>query len=150
MPFKGTVYYLYGNKGDMDRCEFEIEFLLNRGYDVWTMDYRGFGDSTGTMSEKALKDDAFSVFAKIVPRDSEKPLIIWGRSFGSGVAASVAAEAFATDVHKPELLIIETPYWSLVDVTQQRCLTCFIGSWHMSSHSFSRNSFASWLYASEY
>lgn len=119
MPIEGTVFYLHGNRGDMDRCECEIDFLLDRGYDVWTMDYRGFGDSIGTMSEKALKEDASRVYASIIPRDFEKPLIIWGRSFGSGVAASVAAEAKADD--KPDLLILETPYWSLVDLAQQKC-----------------------------
>ncbi|MEO8269669.1 MAG: alpha/beta fold hydrolase, partial [Aureliella sp.] len=101
----------------MDRCECEIDFLLDRGYDVWTMDYRGFGDSIGTMSEKALKEDASRVYANIIPRDLEKPLIVWGRSFGSGVAASVAAKAD----DKPDLLILETPYWSLVDLAQQKC-----------------------------
>ncbi len=116
-PIKGTVFYLHGNKGDMDRCECEIDFLLDRGYDVWTMDYRGFGDSIGTMSEKALKEDASRVFADINPRDLGKPLIVWGRSFGSGVAAAVAAAAD----HKPDLLILETPYWSLVDLAQQKC-----------------------------
>ena len=119
MPIKGTVFYLHGNRGDMDRCECEIDFLLDRGYDVWTMDYRGFGDSIGTMSEKALKEDASRVYAEINRPDLGKPLIVWGRSFGSGVAASVAAAAKADD--KPDLLILETPYWSLVDLAQQKC-----------------------------
>ncbi len=119
MPFKGTVFYLHGNRGDMDRCECEVDFLLDRGYDVWTMDYRGFGESIGTMSETALKEDALRVFAQIILRDPEEQLIIWGRSFGSGIAASVAAAV--ADDHKPELLILETPYWSLVDLGQQKC-----------------------------
>ncbi len=38
---KGTVYFLHGNRGDMDRCECEIDYFLDLGYDVWTMDYRG-------------------------------------------------------------------------------------------------------------
>ena len=54
LPSKGTVFYLHGNRGDMDRCEWEIDFLIDCGYDVWTMDYRGYGDSQGTMSESAL------------------------------------------------------------------------------------------------
>lgn len=122
MPFKGTVFYLHGNRGDMDRCEWEIDFLLDRGYHVWTMDYRGFGDSIGTMSETALKNDALRVYSQIKPRNPGKPLIIWGRSFGSGIAASVASAAAADPlVHKPEMLVLETPYWSLVDLVQQKC-----------------------------
>jgi pimeloyl-ACP methyl ester carboxylesterase len=136
LPIKGTVFYLHGNRGDMDRCECEIDFLLDRGYNVWTMDYRGFGHSTGTKSEKALKEDASRVYANIIPRDLEKPLIIWGRSFGSGVAASVAAEAKADD--KPDLLILETPYWSLVDLAQQKCpiLPSFLFRYELPVHEF--------------
>lgn len=136
MPIKGTVYYLHGNRGDMDKCECEIDFLLDRGYDVWTMDYRGFGYSSGTRSEKALQEDASHVYAKISCRDPEKPLIVWGRSFGSGVAASVAAKA--ADDQKPDLLILETPYWSLVDLAQQKCpiLPSILFRYHLPVHEF--------------
>ena len=117
LPSKGTVFYLHGNRGDMDRCEWEIDFLIDRGYDVWTMDYRGYGDSQGTMSESALKADAKAVFNKMAEEDSTKPIIIWGRSFGSGVAAAVASAAEG----KPKMLVLETPYWSLVQLVRQKC-----------------------------
>ena len=115
-PSKGTVFYLHGNRGDMDQCEWEIDFLLDLGYDVWTMDYRGFGRSRGTISESALKGDALMVLGEIIPRDPEDSIIIWGRSFGSGVAASVAAAAG----EKVKMLVLETPYWSLVDLVRQK------------------------------
>ncbi len=70
----------------------ESPFLLNRGYDVWTMDYRAFGDSTRNLSEKAFKEDALAGFARIVPRDPEWPLITWGRSFGIGVSVAAPIE----------------------------------------------------------
>ena len=116
VPSKGSVFYLHGNKGNMNKCEWEIEFLIERGYNVWTMDYRGYGDSVGTMSELALKEDAMAVFNKITEMDSAELIIIWGRSFGSGVAASVAAGAN----RKPKMLVLETPYWSLVDAVRQK------------------------------
>ena len=115
-PRNEVVFYLHGNKGNMDLCAFQIEFLLGLGYDVWTMDYRGYGDSTGIISESALKEDANKVFDKIVNEDSAEPIVIWGRSFGSGVAASVAAAA----KKKPKMLVLETPYWSLIDVVRQK------------------------------
>lgn len=116
MPSKGSVFYLHGNKGNMDLCEWEIEFLIEHGYDVWTMDYRGYGQSSGTMSENALKEDANGVYDKIVKEVSAESLLIWGRSFGSGVTAFVAAET----VKKPKMLVLETPYWSLVDAARQK------------------------------
>ena len=116
MPSKGTIFYLHGVKGNMDKCEWEIEFMIKLGYDVWTMDYRGYGASVGPISEFALKEDAKAVFDKLQENDSPNAVVIWGRSFGSGVAASVAAAARK----KPTMLVLETPYWSLVDAVRQR------------------------------
>lgn len=115
-PSKGSVFYLHGNKGNMNKCEWEIEFLIEHGYNVWTMDYRGYGESVGRISELALKEDAKAVFNKMTEKDSAEPVVLWGRSFGSGIAASVAAEA----TQKPRLLVLETQYWSLVDAVRQK------------------------------
>lgn len=117
-PRNEVVFYLHGNKGNMDLCESQIEFLLELGYDVWTMDYRGYGDSTGKLSEVALKNDVLAVYDVITKALPEERIVIWGRSFGSGVAASVAA----TTAKKPKMLVLETPYWSLVDVLWQKYL----------------------------
>lgn len=114
-PRNEVVFYLHGNKGNMYKCEFQIEFMLELGYDIWTMDYREYGDSDGTISEEALKKDALAVYKEILAEVDAESIIIWGRSFGSGVAASVAA----TDDHKPKMLVLETPYWSLVDAAWQ-------------------------------
>lgn len=104
-PKNRTIFCLHGNKGNMDLCEWEIEPFLLSGYDVWTMDYRGFGDSTGTLSEHALKEDARKVYDKILESGvNEKDIFVWGRSFGSGVAAAVAAANT-----EPGLLVLEHP-----------------------------------------
>lgn len=117
-PYKGTVLYLHGNKGNMDLCEWEIEIFLRRGFDVWTMDYREFGESTGTLSENALREDARKVYDKVKSSGiEENEIVVWGRSFGSGVAASLI-EADA----KPGLLVLETPYWSLPDAARYQNL----------------------------
>ena len=47
-PPKGVVFYLHGNRGNIHLCLWEIKPFVDAGYDVWTMDYRGFGKSTGT------------------------------------------------------------------------------------------------------
>ena len=65
MPSKGSVFYLHGNKGNMNKCEWEIEFMIELGYDVWTMDYRRYGASVGPICKLALKEDAKAVFDKL-------------------------------------------------------------------------------------
>lgn len=133
-PPKGTVFYLHGNKGNMDKCEWETAFFLELGYDVWTMDYRGFGGSSGTSSESALEQDAAAVYSQIIKqlKGQEESLVIWGRSFGSGVAASVAAS------NKPRMLVLETPYWSLVDAVRQKhpYIPSILFRYKLPSHEF--------------
>jgi hypothetical protein len=117
-PVKGTVLYFHGNKGNMQKCELQIEIFLQKGYDVWTMDYREFGDSTGELSERALVGDAKRVYDEIVLSGvNENDIVIWGRSFGSGAAASIVA----ADT-KPKMLVLETPYWSLPDTARSNYL----------------------------
>jgi alpha-beta hydrolase superfamily lysophospholipase len=106
---KGTVFYLHGNRGNIHLCRWVIEPFLNAGYDVWTMDYRGFGKSTGRLSEAALLADAQMAYKRIREEHDEEDIIVWGRSFGSGIAAYVAS------INSPKTLVLETPYWSLPD-----------------------------------
>ncbi len=131
-PTKGAVFYFHGNKGNMDKCECEIPFFLELGYDVWTMDYRGYGDSKGTVSEPALKADALGVFKLVAAQVDPEPIVIWGRSFGSGIAASVAAEM------KPKMLVLETPYWSLIDAARSKypVIPSFLFRYELPNHKF--------------
>ena len=47
-------------------------------------------------------------------RYSEDAIILYGRSLGTGIASFVAHK------NKPKSLILETPYYSIEDVAQQR------------------------------
>jgi pimeloyl-ACP methyl ester carboxylesterase len=60
--FKGAVVYYHGNRENINHyAAFAANFTKN-GYDVWMMDYAGFGKSTGKLSERKLYDDAMQVF----------------------------------------------------------------------------------------
>ena len=106
---KGTVFFLHGNRGNIYQCRWVIEPFLKAGYDVWIMDYRGFGKSTGRRSEAALLADAQMVYKRMRREVNEEDIIVWGRSFGSGIAAFIASG------NSPKALVLETPYWSLSD-----------------------------------
>jgi len=118
-PAKGTLFYLHGNKGSMEQCRWEIEPFLKAGYHVWTMDYRKFGESRGPVNEIRLLGDANMVYEEILK--TEQIDIIWGRSFGSGIATYLAS------LNSPKRLVLETPYWSLPDAagyTRPFLLSC--------------------------
>lgn len=108
---KGVVLYLKGNSKSMKGWgKFAVDFTRNN-YDVIMVDYRGFGKSTGKRSQKAIKHDLQYVYNKMRERISEKYIILYGRSLGSGFAAKLAS------MNNPRMLILDAPYYSLQKVT---------------------------------
>lgn len=108
---KGVVLYLKGNSKSIKGWgKFAVDFTRN-DYDVIMVDYRGFGKSTGKRSQKAIKRDLQFVYDKIKERVSEKYIILYGRSLGSGFATKLAS------LNNPKMLILDAPYYSLTNVT---------------------------------
>ena len=56
------------------------------GNHIIALDYRGYGDSTGTPSLQGLVQDVLHVFKIIRKVCPDNPITIWGHSMGTGVA----------------------------------------------------------------
>lgn len=107
----GVVLYLKGNSKSIKGWgKFAVDFTRNN-YDVIMVDYRGFGKSTGKRSQKAIKHDLQFIYNRIREKVSEKYIIIYGRSMGSGFATKLAS------MNSPKMLILDAPYYSLTKVT---------------------------------
>jgi alpha-beta hydrolase superfamily lysophospholipase len=105
---RGLVFFLHGNAGNLETWTTGLDFYRRVGYDLFMLDYRGYGKSTGSVrSEAELKADVRVAWDAIAPRYRGKPIVIYGRSIGTGLAASLAR-----DVH-PALLVLVSPYASL-------------------------------------
>jgi hypothetical protein len=111
---KGVILYFHGNAGDLSRWGKVTEYFVEKNYDVLVMDYRTYGKSTGKLSEAALFNDAQFCYEYLKERYEESEITIYGRSLGTGIAAHVASK------NQPKQLILETPYYSLVDIAQKR------------------------------
>lgn len=110
---KGVVFYLKGNsKSIRGWGKFAVDFTRH-GYDVIMVDYRGFGKSTGRRTQKAVKRDMQVIYNKIKENVSEKYIILYGRSLGSGFAAKLAS------MNNPRMLILDAPYYSLSKVAKK-------------------------------
>ncbi|MBL4905208.1 MAG: alpha/beta hydrolase, partial [Flavobacteriaceae bacterium] len=73
---RGVVYYLKGNtKSIKGWGKFAIDFTIH-GYDVIMIDYRGFGKSTGKMSQESMKTDALLIYDKLKEVVNEKHIIV--------------------------------------------------------------------------
>nr|WP_299382085.1 alpha/beta fold hydrolase [Allomuricauda sp.] len=110
---KGVVFYLKGNSKSIKGWgKFAVDFTRH-GYDVIMVDYRGFGKSTGRRTQKAVKRDMQVIYNKIKEKVSEKYIILYGRSMGSGFAAKLAS------MNNPRMLILDAPYYSLSKVAKK-------------------------------
>ena len=108
---KGVVLYLKGNSKSMRGWgKFAVDFMRH-DYDVFMIDYRGFGKSTGRRTQKALKNDLQLIYNKMKEKVDEKYIILYGRSLGSGFATKLAS------TNQPRMLILDAPYYSLSKVT---------------------------------
>ena len=111
---KGIILYFHGNAGNLSRWGKITEYFVEKNYDVLVMDYRTYGKSTGALSEHALYNDAQMCYDYLKDRYNEHEITIYGRSLGTGIATYIAS------ANNPKQLILETPYYSIVDVAKQR------------------------------
>lgn len=104
---KGVVLYLHGNTRNIERyASFAKDFTKNN-YEVWMMDYPGFGKSTGERTEQGIYDDSEIFYKMATARFVADSIIIYGKSIGTGVASRLASRVDC------KRLILETPYYSL-------------------------------------
>lgn len=103
----GLVYYLKGNSKSIKGWgKFAVDFTIHN-YDVIMIDYRGFGKSTGKLSQESMKRDALYVYDKIKEKVKENRIIVYGRSLGTGLATKVAS------MNNPKALVLACPYFSM-------------------------------------
>jgi uncharacterized protein len=106
-PKKGIVLYFHGNMRNIERYASFTEPFTQSGYEVWMVDYPGFGKSTGQRSEQGLYRDALFVYGKAMQVEHPSNIIIYGRSIGTGIASYLASQ------RKCRQLVLETPYYSI-------------------------------------
>lgn len=111
---KGVLLYFHGNAGDLSQWGTLADFFVNLDYDVLMMDYRTYGKSTGKLDEGSFYRDAQACYDYLKNHYAASDIIIYGRSLGTGVAAYVASK------NQAKLLILETPFYSMVDLAKSR------------------------------
>jgi len=87
------LLFLHGNAGNLyDRLD-NVEKLVESGFNVLILDYRGYGKSEGQPSEEGLYEDAEAGYRYLLDRRGEVParLVVFGRSLGAAVAIELAS-----------------------------------------------------------
>lgn len=107
---KGVILYFHGNSGALDRWGGVAKDFRNLNYNVFIIDYPGFGKSTGKISEQILFRNARICYDYLLESYKPNEIIIYGRSIGSGVATQLASNV------KAKALILESPFYRLDDL----------------------------------
>ena len=109
---KGIILFFHGNKGNLNRWGTIVPYLLDYGYEVFVVDYRNYGKSTGSFDEAKMYADAITVYDFLKERFSEERIVVYGRSLGATFATEVGAH------RNPKHLILEAPFYNLKKATQ--------------------------------
>lgn len=111
---RGVLLFFHGNAGNISHRLESIATFHRLHLDVLIIDYRGYGQSTGTPSQQGLYMDAEAAWDFLVSEKDVDPdwIILFGRSLGGAVAAHLASR------HEPGGLILESVFTSGVDMAR--------------------------------
>ncbi len=111
---KATLLYFHGNGGNVSNYIKYVEPLLESGFQVFMVDFRGYGKSTGTPTHLNILSDGKVFFDFALKQKSLKSqkIIICGVSIGSQIATYIAKE----NESKISGLILDSGISSITDI----------------------------------
>lgn len=110
---KATIFAFQGSGSKVVNWHKVIKPLIDDGYQVFMMDYRGFGESKGEASHLLVAQDASRAFTYLINRDDvkNKPVLLLGQSYGGQLAIYTAHQ----HAGKVDALITEGTFTSFSD-----------------------------------
>jgi|GEM_PF-823920 len=106
---KAVILFFHGNGGGLDSWGYFGQKLSEEAKsDVWILDYPGYGKSSRAFADsgKEMVELGEELLELVRMKYKETPIILYGRSLGSGIASALSADASVDG------LILETPYYS--------------------------------------
>lgn len=130
---KANILFFHGAGGNISKYMFIIEPLIKANYQVFAVDFRGYGKSTGKPTHLNIASDAQFIFDKIVKLEEFKnlPILVYGASMGSQIATKLTKE----NQEKISALILDGTISSFTDMAtlsapeeQKAMITQFVTS----------------------
>jgi abhydrolase domain-containing protein 12 len=109
----GNVIFLYlhgngGTRGAHHRVQL-YKVLSKLSFHVVTIDYRGYGDSSGVPTEDGVVADAYFTYKWLRKRSGNSKIFIWGHSLGTGITTKLAKKLCDEGDH-PSGIVLEAPF----------------------------------------
>jgi fermentation-respiration switch protein FrsA (DUF1100 family) len=112
---RGTVLFFHGNAGNISHRLDYLQMFHRLRYSTLIVDYRGYGKSTGSPSEKGTYLDAEAAwdYARHARQAQPQDIVIAGESLGGAVATWLAAKV------GPRAVILHSAFTSVNDLGSQ-------------------------------
>ena len=104
---EGIVLFFHGNKGNLQRWGTIVPYLLEYNYEVFVIDYRNYGKSTGSFDEANMYQDALLAYDHLKKQYAEDQIVVYGRSMGATFATHVGV------YNQPKHVVLEAPFYNL-------------------------------------
>lgn len=139
---KGTVLVFHGNAGNITTHVNTVLWLVQEGFNLFAIDYRGFGNSSGEPDVAGVHHDGLAAFKQLLtlPGVSSTRIAVLGQSLGGSVATYVAATAPKRE--KVKLLLLDSSFFSYQQITREKLAKFFI-TWPLQYP-------LSWLFNNDY
>ena len=109
-----TLIFFHGNAGSLENRIHKLNHFRDMNINFLIIAWRGFSGNNGNPSEQGLYEDGKSAIDWLIKKGvSEKNLILYGESLGTGVATHLAQNKNFAGV------ILETPFTSMVDAAKK-------------------------------
>ena len=113
---RGTVYFLHGNAQNISTHLANVQWLPERGYNVFLLDYRGYGLSEGEPALPAVLEDVqLGLDWLRNVKAAEGPLTVFGQSLGGAMATTVLGRE--SNQGAAECVVLEAAFASYRGIT---------------------------------
>jgi fermentation-respiration switch protein FrsA (DUF1100 family) len=116
----GTILFLHGNAENVSTHIMSVRWLPARGFNVFLLDYRGYGSSEGKPTFAGVQDDTESALKMLISRpgvDANR-IVVFGQSLGGAIAVyRVAHTAYRENIRA---LVVESAFSSYRRITREK------------------------------
>jgi hypothetical protein len=116
----GTILFLHGNAENVSTHIMSVRWLPERGFNVFLLDYRGYGASAGKPTLAGVQDDVESALKMLIARPGVDAgrIVVFGQSLGGAIAVHrVAHTAYRENIRA---LVVESAFSGYRRITREK------------------------------
>jgi fermentation-respiration switch protein FrsA (DUF1100 family) len=117
---QGTILFLHGNAENISTHIMSVRWLPAKGFNVFLLDYRGYGASGGVASLSGVQDDVDAALRTLLARKDVDPdrVVVFGQSLGGAIAIyNVAHSPYRQHIRA---LVVESAFASYRQITREK------------------------------